>query len=214
MLKRFKKLSRSRQLVIAAAVLGFVAVGLSGGCIAYRRPPAFNAEERALSAERPPAILGDGGVVGRGHEDGAEPRSLWWCARPARHGQRSVQQEPVRAVVDANGPGSCGHFNGLVLQHRDHSSVEHHLDRCHSHDFSGRALRGDAAPEGCGPAEKRRRPVEVRYKGLVIMGWVAVVVGTLPGWSHGSADTDSRFAERFRLAVIRRRADIERLVRR
>jgi hypothetical protein len=54
--------------------------------------------------------------------------------------------------------------------------------------------------------------VAVRYKGPVIMGWVAVVVGALPGWSYGSVDGDSRFAERFRLAVIRRRADIERLV--
>ena len=53
MLKRFKKLSRSKRLVLAAAVLGFVAVGLSGGCIAYRRPPAFNAEERALLQSAP-----------------------------------------------------------------------------------------------------------------------------------------------------------------
>jgi hypothetical protein len=54
--------------------------------------------------------------------------------------------------------------------------------------------------------------VAVRYKGPVIMGWVAVVVGALPGWSYGSVDRDSRFAERFRLAVIARRGDIERLV--
>ena len=54
--------------------------------------------------------------------------------------------------------------------------------------------------------------VVVRYKGTVIMGWVAVVVGALPGWSYGSVDGDSRFAERFRLATIARRGDIERVV--
>ena len=56
--------------------------------------------------------------------------------------------------------------------------------------------------------------IEVRHKGPVIMGWIAVVVGALPGWSYGSVEGDSRFAERFRLAVIRRRAEINRLAAR
>lgn len=54
--------------------------------------------------------------------------------------------------------------------------------------------------------------VEVRYKGTVVMGWAAVIVGALPGWAYGSAERDSRFAERFKVAVMRRRAEIERLV--
>lgn len=55
--------------------------------------------------------------------------------------------------------------------------------------------------------------IELRHKGPAIMGWIAVVVGALPGWSHGSVERDPLFAERFRLAVIRREADISRLAR-
>jgi hypothetical protein len=53
--------------------------------------------------------------------------------------------------------------------------------------------------------------INARYKGPVVMGWAALVVGLAPGWSYGEAADDARFAERFRLAVIRRRTDIERL---
>ena len=54
--------------------------------------------------------------------------------------------------------------------------------------------------------------IEVRHKGPVVMGWVAVVIGALPGWSYGESSSDARFAERFRLAAIRRRSDIDRLL--
>ena len=43
------------------------------------------------------------------------------------------------------------------------------------------------------------------------MGWVGVIVGALPGWSYGSVNSDARFAERFRVEVLRHRAEIERL---
>jgi hypothetical protein len=56
--------------------------------------------------------------------------------------------------------------------------------------------------------------IKMRYKGTVIMGWGAVVVGALPGWSYGSMESDSRFVERFRLAVMRQRAEIAQLVTR
>ncbi len=53
--------------------------------------------------------------------------------------------------------------------------------------------------------------VGVEYKGRVVMGLAAVPLGALPGWSHGSAREDTRYRVRFRLEVIRRRGEIERL---
>jgi hypothetical protein len=56
--------------------------------------------------------------------------------------------------------------------------------------------------------------VGVQYRGRIVMGLVAIPLGAVPGWSHGSARKDNRYRERFRLAIIRRRAEIERLVNR
>src|SRR5438034_11550015 len=48
MLKRFMRLSRRRKLLVAAAVVAFLIVGMARGCGAYQRPPALTAGERAL----------------------------------------------------------------------------------------------------------------------------------------------------------------------
>lgn len=206
MLKRFKKLSRSKQLVLAAAVLGFVAVGLSGGCIAYRRPPAFNAEERALLQSAPLPWWDEATKTGQNPEayggalaqlvtaSGAFSRSRY---------ERSSMPTGQDLVVTSTGL----YCNTAIIPLLSIISIGVIPTIFQDEHCEGMLLRRAA-----GQPKSEGVPVEVRYKGLVIMGWVAVVVGTLPGWSHGSADTDSRFAERFRLAVIRRRADIERLV--
>jgi hypothetical protein len=53
--------------------------------------------------------------------------------------------------------------------------------------------------------------IVARYKGRVVMGWFAVPLGVMPGWSHGSAREDGRYAERFRVEVFRQREQIERI---
>jgi hypothetical protein len=55
---------------------------------------------------------------------------------------------------------------------------------------------------------------EVRYKGRVVAGWVAVPLGIVPGWSYGSARDDSRYAERLRLAILHRQAELAALASR
>jgi len=55
-------------------------------------------------------------------------------------------------------------------------------------------------------------PIEARYKGRVVMGWLAVPLGVLPGWSYGSARYDRRYAQRFRIEILRNRAQIEQIV--
>jgi len=66
-----------------------------------------------------------------------------------------------------------------------------------------RAARGSA---------RTSQPVEARYKGRVVMGWLAVPLGLLPGWSYGSARDDRRYAQRFRIEILRNRAQIERIM--
>jgi len=48
MLKRFNALSRRKRMLVLGAVLTYGLIGLTGGCNAYRRPPALNTAEQAL----------------------------------------------------------------------------------------------------------------------------------------------------------------------
>ena len=77
--------------------------------------------------------------------------------------------------------------------------------------FEDQHCQGMLLRRAAGRPKNEGVQVAVRHKGQVVMGWVAVVVGALPGWSYGSVYNDSRFAERFRLAVMERRAEIDRL---
>ena len=63
---------------------------------------------------------------------------------------------------------------------------------------TGKFLLGD--PIGGGPAPAYDLPrngvkIEIRSKQRVVMGWAAVVLGALPGWSYGSLSDDSRFTQ-------------------
>lgn len=53
--------------------------------------------------------------------------------------------------------------------------------------------------------------IEFEYKGRVIMGWFAALAGLRPGWGFGDVQNDERYRQRFRLAVLQHRAEIERL---
>jgi hypothetical protein len=41
-----------------------------------------------------------------------------------------------------------------------------------------------------------------RFTGRVIMGWLAVAAGALPGWTHGDASQHRRGREQARLAIL------------
>jgi hypothetical protein len=136
MLKRFKKLSkRNRILVAAAAAIAFFVVGLSGGCVAYRRPPAPSDEEQALLRNPPlPYTV-----------------TVAWCDEQTKTGQ----DPGAYACALARAVASSGAFKSNRYEQ-------------------------SSAPSG--------------------QVWIV--------------DGDARFVQRFRLAVIRRGGDIERLVKR
>jgi hypothetical protein len=63
-------------------------------------------------------------------------------------------------------------------------------------------------------AGARHDSVVVRYRqdGQVVMGWLAMLLGALPSWTHGSATTHHRTRERTRLAVLAERQGLLGLV--
>ena len=212
MLKRFKKLSRPKRILVVAAFLAFVVIGLSGGCGAYRRPPALTSEERALLQTDP------------------LPYSVtvaWWDEVTKTGQNPEAYAGALAKLVEASGAFSANRYeqsstpsgqdlvatstglycNTAVIPALSIISLGVIPTIFQDEHCEGMLLRTAA-----GRPRSEGVQIEVRYKGPVVMGWAAVVVGALPGWSYGSVDGDARFAERFRLAVIRRRADIERLL--
>src|SRR5205085_8045430 len=55
--------------------------------------------------------------------------------------------------------------------------------------------------------------VAVSHKSDIVMGWGALIVGALPGWSYGPARNDARYGELLRLEVLRLRTQIDALVK-
>ena len=205
--QRFAKLSRAKKLVIVAAVGLYFVIGVTGGCIAYRRPPALNADERALllAAPLPYAVTVAwwDEQTKTGQSDEAYAGSLAKIVK-ASGAFRTSRYEQVSAPTgqDLVATSTGLYCNSAVIPGLGIIPTVFQDEKC-----QGMLLR--AVP---GQPKSAGVEVEVRYKGPVIMGWVAVIAGLLPGWSHGEVAGDPRFAERFRLAVIERRADIERVV--
>jgi len=212
MLKRFTKLPRSRRILIVVAVVGFAVIGLSGGCDAYQRPRALTAEERAQLEGAPLPYSVTVAWWDEETKTGQNPEA--YAGALAKLVAASGAFKTIRYELSSTPSGqdlvatSTGLYcNTAVIPALSIISLGVIPTIFQDEHCEGMLLRTAA-----GQPTNSGVQVEVRYKGPVIMGWVAVLVGALPGWSYGSADRDSRFAERFRLAVIARRGDIERLV--
>ncbi len=212
MLKRFKALPRSRRNLILAAVGAFVAVGLAGGCAAHRRPPPLSPDERAL-VEGPPLPY--------------STTVAWWDEQTKTGQDPGAYGGSLARLVSASGAFQTSRY--------EHSSAPSGQDLvatstglyCNSAVipvlsiislgviptiFEDEQCAGMLLRKAAGRPKSEGVQVVVRFKGPVIMGWAAVVVGAMPGWAYGSVDTDSRFADRFKLAVIRKQRDIAQLV--
>ena len=211
MLQYFKTLSQSKRMFIVVAALEFIISGGSGGCGAYERPAALTTEERALlrAAPLPYAVT-----------------VAWWDENTKTGKDREAYGDALAKLVTASGAFNIARYerssmpsgqdlvatstglycNSAVIPLLSIISLGVIPTIIQDEYCEGMLLRTDA-----GRLKTDGVVIELRHRGPVIMGWIAVVVGMLPGWSHGSVERDPRFAERFRLAVIRRQTDIARL---
>jgi hypothetical protein len=212
MLKPFNHLPRSGQIGIALGGVAFLVFGAAGGCGAYKRPPPLTAEERALLQTAP------------------LPYSVtvaWWDEETKTGKSDEAYAGGLAEVVAASGAFRAFRYErSSSPSNQDLVATSTGL-YCNTAVipifsiislgviptiFQDQQCKGMLLRTAAGRPKREGVVVEVRYKGPVVMGWAAVVIGALPGWSYGSADTDPRFVERFRLAVISRRGEIERLV--
>jgi len=213
MLRRFRKLSRTKLMVILF-VAAYGIAGIAGGCGAYKRPPDLTADERALLRAEPlpysvtVAWWDDQTKTGQSAQAyGDALAKIVVASRSFKTSRYERTSHPTAQDLVATSTGL--YCNTAIVPVLSIVSIGIIPTVFEDEHCEGMLLRRSAgAPNTSGVR------VEVRSKQPVILGWVAVVAGLLPGWSHGSVENDSRLAERFRLEVLRHRDEIDHLATR
>jgi hypothetical protein len=212
LLKRFANLSQRKQVLIIAAAVLFAIVGISGGCDAHRRPPALSAEERALLQGAPlpysvTVALWDLETDTGQNPEGYAGRLAKLVAASGAFKANRYERSPNPVGQDLVATSTGLYCNSAVIPVFTLISLGIIPTVFQEEQCEGMLLRAAAN-------QPKRNGVEVtaRFKGTFVMGWAAVVCGAMPGWSYGPVATDSRFVQRFRLAVIRRREELARIL--
>ena len=214
MWKRFKKLPRSTQVLCGGMLLAFVVFGMSGGCNAYRRPPAINEEERTLLQEAPLPYSVTVAWWDEETRTGQNPAAYGDALAELVAASRAFKLSRYERSSAPSGQDLVATSTGLYCNTAVIPALTILSLGVIPTIFQDEHCEGMLLRRAAGRPKSEGVQVEVRYKGTVIMGWAAVVMGAMPGWSYGSAKSDSRFVDRFRLAVLRRRSHIEELVNR
>lgn len=205
---------RTRVLIIAG-ILAYALVGVSGGCSAYRRPPEFTSSERIL-LQAPPL-----------------PYSVtvtWWDAK-AKMEWPSMNPDayasPLAKIVSRSGVFRSMRYQHSTLPGQQDLVATSTGEYCNTAIlpfltiitlgiiptvFQDEQCQGMLLRRSADDAPELGVKIGVSSKQQVVMGWISVVLGAQPGWSYGSVGDDSRFAKRFRLAVIARNKEIQQLV--
>ena len=206
----WQTVKRHKGAVFAALALCFPIAAMSGACGAYRRPSGFTAAEQHVIDSAPlpysvsvvpwtPEVAAQ-----RGQDAGAYAGGLA-AMLEASKAFRLCRLSDEQASSDLLATSTGQHCNTAVIPLWTILSLGIIPTVFDDEDCEGVVFRSGRKAS---PASVE---VEVRHKGTVVMGWAAVPLGLLPGWAHGSLQEDSRFRERFRLNILQRRADIDRL---
>lgn len=202
---------RTRVLIIAG-ILAYALVGVSSGCSAYRRPPEFSSPERVL-LQAPPL-----------------PYSVtvsWWDAKTKMDMSPEAYANPLAKIVSRSGVFRATRYQHSALPGQQDLVATSTGVYCNTAIlpfltiitlgiiptvFQDEQCQGMLLRRSADDAPEDGVKIEISSKQRVVMGWVSVVLGALPGWSYGSLGDDSRFAQQFRLAVIGRNKEIQQLV--
>lgn len=203
----------TRRLKVIALAVVLIAAGLSGGCYAHQRPPALSTEEKAIASRGPlphSVTVAWWGDEQRMSQNPAAYGEQLFKVLDASHAFTAVRYEPTAhpAASELVATSTGLYCNTAVIPLMTIISVGIIPTVFQDEQCQGMVLRG---PAGAAPA--RALPFAVRYKGRVVMGWAALFLGLLPGWSYGSVGGDSRFTDRLRIAILRRQAQIDSMAK-
>jgi hypothetical protein len=204
---------RPRLLLGVFLVLLIVVLGVSGGCGAYRRPGGLTAAERQLLASPPlpyrvSIVPWDAERAARTSQDPERYAESLALLVNGSHAFRVSRLETAAAAdSDLVATASGAYCNAAIVPIFSIISLG-----IIPTVFDDRYCVGLVLHRGRGPSSADSVTVDFEHRGRVVMGWAALAIGALPGWSWGSPDRDARYRERFRLEVIRHQAEIRRLV--
>jgi hypothetical protein len=208
------KRRKLRIIVMLALLLVFILTGVTGGCDAHRRPPNLNAHERQLL--RAPPLPYTVTVKPWDPETAAHmsQNAFAYAQRVASTLMPSGAFRTTRFENNAQASGgdliatSTGIYcNRAIIPLWTLLTLGIIPTVFEDENCEDMELRRAGAPASATSVQ-----IEFRYTGRVVPGWGAVIMGILPGWSYGSARSDPRFYQRFRLEVIRHQREIEDLM--
>jgi hypothetical protein len=201
-------------LIALLVVAAFPAGCLSGACGAHRRPTPFAGADRQLAASAPlpytvSVVPWDSETGQRLRKDpDTYARSLADLIRKAK-AFRVVRVEREAGVDTDLIASSTGLYcNTAVIPLFTIVSFGLVPTVFEDEECEAMVLRSARAPA------RTSSEIVARYKGRVVMGWLAVPLGAMPGWSYGSAREDGRYAERFRVEILRQREQIAQIAAR
>lgn len=204
---------RRRPWVVVATIL-IVGYGLTGGCYAQRIPIAPSVAERRLLNEPPlpysvvvvPWDSTNKELGGRNIEAYSQP-VVDLLAKS--HAFTSVQLDLKRVRTADLVVASAGDYcNSAVIPFLSLITLG-----IVPTVFTDQACVGMVFRAMHDSMHVDSVTVHYAHEGRVVMGWLAIPIGFLPGWSHRDASEGKRYRERVRLEVLKHRDELARLAK-
>jgi hypothetical protein len=211
MLKKFARMSR-RRLLIVGIIAAYLIGGVSGGCFAHQRPERLSSQEESILHDPP---LPYSATV------------VWWDEKTKTGQNPEAYAGPLAKILSRSGAFRTNQYQRAAIPGKQDLIATSTGVYCNTAAlpfltiltlgvvptiFRDEQCQGMLLRKSSDDLPRKGITIEVRERPLLVMGWVAVPMGLLPGWSYGEVKDDERFAQRFRLAVLERANEIHALV--
>ncbi len=202
-----------RRWKVVLAVVLLVGYGLSGGCYAARLPPSPGPEQAALLREAPlpytVVVVPWEGAAAAAHTQNPEAyanAALRWLQGSGAfaHVRLGTSQDPDADLL-ASSTGAYCNANPIPLFTILSLGIFPTIFT--DTDCEGAALYPRHPMSGSADSVVITRDISSRS----MMGWLAVPVGLLPGWTHGDIRDHARTRAQSRLAILEYRARLAQL---
>lgn len=212
---RVKRPSSRTRLVLLVAATAIVLYGLAGGCTAQRLPPAASPEQAGLlnSAPLPYSVVvtpwdsATAERLGRNADAYASSALDWLRSSGAFTSVRQGSASDTDADLTATPTGE--YCNTAVIPLWTGLTLGLVPTVFTDSTCNGVVLR----PASGGVRGADSLVVRHSSAGRVVMGWAAIPVGFLPGWTHGEAKNHPRYARLTRNAILARSTELAALKR-
>lgn len=205
--------TRLGRVLAAFALMSFLIYGLLGGCGAQRLPPSLTSAERAALDARPlpykvVVIPWDSATTAQRHQNPTAyaDRTMQWLRGSKAFASVTLGARP-NVGDDLIATPTGAYCNTAIIPLWTIISLGLFPTVFTDTDCEGAVFR-----RAGGRLPGDSVVIQDVDSARVVMGWVAVPLGALPGWTHGAARDNSRAQERRRLWILTHQAALAALV--